>query len=260
MIFLAKMQTDSITERAGDIIEPNAIRYLVHSWILAGLLSVTTITSVLGGFGGMVVDRERSIIMDFKSSPLKAWVYPFAHIAAAVLIGVIISTIPLIIYPVCIYIITGYALTVTQLLQGFGLVVVSSLVNSFVMGFICSFFGTTGAFASASIVVGTVIGFVNGLYVPVGILNPTVQNVLAAFPSANIAAVFRDVLAGRALDVCFEGVPSVFTDEYVSIYGFVLKFFDKEIPYSFSIVYAAVIGVVALCLMVLNLRKKREEI
>ncbi|MDR1066768.1 MAG: ABC transporter permease [Clostridiales bacterium] len=260
IVFLAKMQNDEITKRVGDIITPEAVTYLVHSWILGGLLSITTITSVLGGFGGMVLDRERSVIMDFKSAPIKAWVYPFSHIVAAFLIGVFISLIPLVIYPILIYLMTGYSLTVMQLAQGFGLILLSSLINSFAMGLVCSFFGTVGAFSMASIIIGTTVGFINGLYVPIGILSPTVQNVLAAFPSANVAKVFREVFTKDALATAFSGVPSIFGEEYKSIYGIVLKFSDKEISDTLSLAYAAVVGLVALCLMILNLQRKREEI
>jgi multidrug/hemolysin transport system permease protein len=260
VIFLAQSQIDSIVEKIGDSVTEDKISYLVHSWILAGLLSITTLTSVLGGYGSIVNDKEKRIIMGFKSAPLKSWVYPFANVFTAFVIGVLISVITLIAYTACIYAITGYALSFLQLLKCLGLIVFSSLMNSMLMGLMCSFFKTNGAFASASILIGTVVGFVNGLYVPLGALGNTVRNVLDIFPTLHISSIFRKILTSQSMALVFENAPEQALTDYSLNYGVILQLKDNDIAISTSLIYVTSLALIALVLMVINLRRKQEEI
>jgi multidrug/hemolysin transport system permease protein len=260
VIFLAQSQIDSIVEKVGNSVERDKISYLVHSWIMAGLLSISTLTSVLGGYGAMVNDREKRIIMGFKVAPLKPWVYPFANVATTFIIGVIISTVALTVYATCIYAVSSYALSVSQLVKCFAVVITASLMNSMLMGFMCSFFRTNGAFSTASILIGTIIGFVNGLYVPLGALGETVRNVLLIFPTLHVSAIFRKILTSNSTTLVFENAPASALSDYSHDYGVVLQLQDTDIGVGTSITYATALSVVALVLMVVNLKRKQEEI
>ena len=63
-LFLGDVWTDSLSDLA------NA-RQLMDSWIMAGLLAVTSITTTMGAFGVMVDDRSKKIDKDFASSPIQ---------------------------------------------------------------------------------------------------------------------------------------------------------------------------------------------
>lgn len=259
-LFLGRFQIDSIVETVGSAVEQDKIAYLVHSWILAGLLSVTTVTSVLGGYGTMVEDKEKRIMMAFKSSPLKPWVYPLINIISAFVIGVIISTLTLLLYFGAIFAICGFLLSFTQLLMAFGMIVFSSFINSVILGFICSFLKSSRAFSSVSILIGTVIGFVNGLYVPIGSLNRTMENILLLFPPLHAAAIFRQILTSQSLTEVFKGAPLQMITDYSAKYGILLRLNDRTVSNIFSIVYMILFAVVALLIMVVNLKRKTEEI
>ncbi|MDY3931777.1 MAG: hypothetical protein SOZ08_08775 [Erysipelotrichaceae bacterium] len=69
ILFLADIQVKIIQDSAEGMLAEKDISYLVNSWILAGLLSITTVTSTLGAYGTMVKDTENRIRMDFASSP-----------------------------------------------------------------------------------------------------------------------------------------------------------------------------------------------
>ncbi|MCL2321009.1 MAG: ABC transporter permease, partial [Oscillospiraceae bacterium] len=47
------------------------VDFLMDSWVMAGMITVTSVTSTLGAFGVMVMDNNRKISKDFYSSPLK---------------------------------------------------------------------------------------------------------------------------------------------------------------------------------------------
>ena len=53
-LFLGDVWTSSMSDIAG-------IRFLMDSWIMAGLLAVTSVTTTMGAYGIMVQDREKKI-------------------------------------------------------------------------------------------------------------------------------------------------------------------------------------------------------
>lgn len=259
VLFLAKIQVDTIMESTINISEEK-IAYLVHSWILAGLLSIITVTSVLGGFGTMVHDREKRIIMAFKSSPIKEWVYPFVNVVSAFIIGVMISTVALAVYTICIYFISGYVLPMTTLFSAFTMILYASLVNAFIGGCIFSFVKTSSAFSAISILIGTCIGFINGVYVSIGSISAMIVNVLAFFPSLHIATIFRKIVTAPAIKQVFAHAPESVLDQYLVDYGITLNVHGVAISTTTSMMYAGTIGIICLVMMILLIRKKNKEI
>ena len=259
VLFLAQLQVDSITETAPGI-DKTKIAFLVHSWILGGLLSLTTVTSVLGGYGTLVNDRYKKIYMSFKSAPIKPWIYPLSHILSACIIGVVVSLTAVAVYLPCIRLLCGFRLSVETLLLAVALILFSSLVSSLFCGCICSFLKTTTAFSSVSILVGTCLGFINGLYVPLGSLNQTIVDVLNFFPSLHIAAIFRKILTRDAIQAVFENAPAGIVADYMEQYGLTLRFRNAAVDADTSVIYALCFGLVCAIVMVIRLKRKNEEI
>ena len=79
-LFLGDVWTSSMSDIAG-------IRFLMDSWIMAGLLAVTSVTTTMGAYGIMVQDREKKITKDFAASPVGNKNIVGGYIIGAVIIG-----------------------------------------------------------------------------------------------------------------------------------------------------------------------------
>lgn len=258
VLFLARTQTEAILAATSGVSEEE-ISYLVNTWILGGLLSITTITGVLGGYGCMINDRENKIIMGFKSSPIKSWVYPFVNVISSFIIGVIISLSTLVVYSVCIYFVTGYLLTIKIFVLTSVLILFASLINAFILGFICSYLKTRSSFTSISILIGTITGFINGVYVPIGSLNENIATTLSVFPSLQIAAMFRKILTNDAINEVFSNAPQEIIEEYTHHYGVILNLGEMELTTPISVFYSSIIGLICILLMIWNIQKKIKD-
>ena len=89
-----------------------------------------------------------------------------------------------------------------------GLLVLSSTASGALVSFVISFLRTLNAFAVASTVVGTLSGFLMGIYVPVGLLPSGVQAAIKFFPLAHAAVLLRQVFLEVPLAEAFAGAPS----------------------------------------------------
>ena len=187
------------------------IRFLMDSWMMAGLLAVTTVTATMGAFGIMVEDETKKYNKDFLSSPLKRSSITLGYLFSAFIIAVIMSVIALIVIEIYIVLSGGSLLPVAGFAIVLLLIIVSSFSNTAMMFFITSFFKSQNAFATASTIIGTLIGFLTGIYLPIGSLPSAVQMIVKLFPAVPCSGVVssnhhggaaRGGLYGRASAGC----------------------------------------------------------
>ena len=67
-MFLGDMQVKQFKIESVNITD---IKYFINSWIIAGIIAVTIITSSLAAFAIVVKDKQNNTINDFMSSPIK---------------------------------------------------------------------------------------------------------------------------------------------------------------------------------------------
>lgn len=250
-LFLGDVWTDSLSDLS------NA-RQLMDSWIMAGLLAVTSITTTMGAFGVMVDDRSKKIDKDFASSPIKKRRLAGGYLLSAYMIGVIMSFLAFLLVQLYIVISGGEWLDFISLLQSMGLIFFTCFVNTSLVFFVVSFFKSQNAFATASTVIGTLIGFVTGIYLPVGTLPEAVQLVVKIFPVSHAAALFRQVLMKNQMEKAFEHVPSAYLEEFQDTMGVTFRFGDYTVTPVVSILILLFTAVLFYALATFNLSRKRR--
>jgi len=149
---------------------------------------------------------------------------------------------------------------IESVLNGIGIILLSALMSAALMGFIVSNLKTNSAFSSVSLVIGTIIGFLNGLYVPIGSLPDAVQTVVKCLPFGHIASLLRQAIVTDAIDVSFEGMPQSVVDEYISGFGVVMSWGDKKIDIHTSLIFIISVMLISLILFFVNHNRKKKEI
>lgn len=236
---------------------PNA-RYLMDSWIMAGLLAVTSLTTTMGAFGIMVDDKSKKIIKDFHSSPVQKSAIAGGYIASSFIIGVIMTGVALVLAEIYIASSGGALLELVTLLEVFGLMLLSTLASTSLVFFLVSFFGSQNAFSTASTIIGTLIGFLTGIYLPIGVLPEAVQYVVKVFPISHSAVLFRQLIMDAPLREAFAGVPAEHLDAFKEMMGVTFRFGDYTVEPFFSILVLVFTSALFYGLAILNLSRKRR--
>lgn len=219
VLFLGDTLQSSMSELKG-------VRFLMDSWIMAGLLAVTSVTTTMGAFGIMVDDRAKKNFKDFYASPLKRSDIAGGYILSSFLIGLIMTVISFILAEIYILTSGGELLPFISLLKVLGLILISVLSSSAMIFFMVSFFKSTNAFATASTIVGTLIGFLTGIYIPIGSLPDAVQLVVKIFPVSHAGVLFRQVFMEKPLQETFEGIPTEKLADFKDELGVVFHYGD----------------------------------
>lgn len=247
----------------GDVVQggmkglPGA-RFLMDSWIMAGLLGVASITTTMGAFGIMVDDRSKNILKDFSASPIKRSSLVGGYLTGTFLIGMIMSLITFVFAEVYIVAYGGVMVTPIEFAKIFGIMVLSVFSSGAIVFFIVSLLKSNNAFGTVSTILGTLIGFLTGIYIPIGSLPEGVQNVVKVFPVSHAGALFRQVMMERPLDQVFAGAPAQTVADFKVSMGVVYRFGDGLTGPLFSIIVLIVTAAVFFMLATLSVSRKRR--
>lgn len=251
VLFLGDMVANSVP----NIENP---RYLMDSWIMAGLLAVISITTTMGAFEIMVNDKSKNISKDFYCAPLKRSAIAGGYLMSAYIIGIIMSLTALIIVEAYILLGGGELLPFGSILITVLLILLSVISSSSLVFFIVSFFRSQNAFATASTIIGTLIGFLTGIYIPISALPGAVQFVIKVFPVSHSAVLFRQVFMEIPLEQAFAGAAGETVLSFKEGLGVIFTFGEHVISPVASIVYLLFSAALFFGLAVLNLSKKNR--
>lgn len=236
---------------------PNA-RSMMDSWVMAGLLATTSVTAAMGAFGTMVNDKAGKIIKDFFASPISRPGLAGGYVLSAYLIGLVMSVITLIFAELFIYINGGSLLSPSSMLKVFLLILAADFSNTAMIFFLTSFFTSSNAFSTATTVIGTLIGFITGIYLPIGMLPEPVQWLVKLFPASHAAALLRQIMMEDSMSAAFAGAPVKYLEEYKNTFGVTYLFGDHILSNWVSIIILLGSGTVFFILAVIHLSHEKK--
>ncbi len=234
------------------------IEILMNSWIMAGMISVTSITTTMGAFGIMVEDRASQNIKDFYTAPIKRSKIVGGYIISSYIVGLLLSLVAFVIAEIYIVSSGGEWLSISELLKFLGILLLSVLSSSAMVFFVVSFFSSNNAFSTASSVIGTLIGFLTGIYLPIGTLPDAIQWVIKLFPVSHSGALMRQVMMNEPMSVSLEGMPESSAAEIKEMLGVTYTYGDYTAePYVHILVLLGT-AILFYVLALLNVKRKKK--
>lgn len=246
---------DTVVKGLGDM--PGA-EPLMMSWIMAGIIAIAAITTTMGAFSTMVEDRSKKISKDFYASPIPRWKITASYLISSIIIGLIMTLLTFVFAQVYIIIKGGEILAIKPMLLMLAYIVLSVVSSSSMVFFLVSFFKSQSAFSAASTVLGTMIGFLTGMYVPIGSLPGAIQWVIKLFPISHSVALIRQVLMKVPLSVSFANMPPQALEEFQKTMGVYYWFGDVKLNAFSSILILIATTIVFFGLSVLNMSRKNK--
>ncbi len=231
---------------------------LSDSWIMSGILAVISVTTVLGAFGTMVDDRAHKIIKDFSASPLSRGKLAGSYIVSSFVVGSVMTLLAFALSEIYIVARGGTLLTLSQTAEVMGLILLSALSNTAMLSFLVSFLKSQNAFGTASSLVGTLIGFLTGIYMPVGVLPEAMQAVVKVFPVSHAALLLRRIMMEAPMKAVFAGAPDAAAQSFRTQMGLSYSFGGTEIPAAVSIAILAGAALAFYALSIIRFSKKSK--
>lgn len=267
VVFLGKMNSDSLVELLAEfggerdraLDEKNAA-YLIQLWTLGGILAVNSVTVTLTVLGNMVRDETRKRIMAFYVTPVDRVKLSLGYILSSWLVGTGMCVLTLAAGE-AYFLARGYGLlSAAALLKMVGIIALCAFTFSALGYLLALFIHSDSAWSGLLTVIGTLVGFLGGIYLSLGSLSEGLQNVLKCIPVLHGTAMLRNVCTEAAIGETFAGLPDMVGDIFRKEMGVTLFFGEKEIlPWeqvAFLFFYA-IIAILAAALV--NRRRKLKD-
>ena len=258
-VLLGQIQIDAVKEALGSDTASSDTIKMVNYWLISGLTTIISMTSTLGAFGVMVSDKEKKLSEDFKVSPISNFKVELSYAIFAILFGIILTMFS------CVFaigIFNGFAslldYSAKDYLTIFGIISLSTVLSASIILPILTFIQTSSAFTTLSTIVGTFIGFISGVYLSIGSVGETLQQVMTWFPMTQVNALLKQVLMKNSIAQVFNDAPSSVINEYKESYGVILQNASgNHLSNQFMLVYISII-IVALFTLRFFIKKVKK--
>ena len=202
---------------------------LILIWNFAGILSINAVTVTLAVYSVMIKDRVTGKLNSIYTAPVSRGIITGGYMAAAWIASVLVCTITLFITEIYGIIKGMEAFSLITHVQLMGLILVNSFVYAAFMYLLATVSKTEGAWSGIGTVIGTLVGFLGGIYIPIGSLSPAIGTIMKCTPIIYGTSMFRSVMTEAIAEITFSGVPEEVLEEYELVTGIHLELFDRTI-------------------------------
>ena len=230
---------------------------LADLWAMSGIVSIMPVTTTMGAFAIMISDKYTKVFKDFYTSPVSRASLTAGYILCALAIGFLLTVFGLAAVAVIIAVL-GIEMAVTNYLLAVGVIFLTTLTAASMMLFIVSFVESQRAYTSLATLIGTFVGFLTGVYMPVGMFPDTVRTIIAVFPISHATSLLRQIFMQDAIDANFEMAPAYIVEGYRLDMGVFYEIGGMQTSAAFSVAVLGITAVVFFGLSLFRISGKRS--
>lgn len=236
VLFLGNMNTDNIVELLDQFggmrdaaLDRENVGQLISMWTLAGVLLVNCVTVPMTVMGNMVTDEAEGRLAAFYITPVKRSRIALGYILASWIIGALLCLLTLVLGAAYLTACGADALKISDYIVLTGMILLNTFLYSAVAYLAALFVHSASAWSGMLTVIGTLVGFVGAIYLPVGMLPAKVASVLKVLPVLHGASMMRRICTEDALAEVFNGLPAEVAEIYQENMGITLSVKDQTI-------------------------------
>lgn len=234
-VFLGTFQVQAVEDAVGDIA---GVNWLVNSWLIAGLLTVSSFTVPLNILSNMVVDLEKRVFDDFLVAPIRRSSLFLGYWISAILIGLMMTLLTFFLGElVIVFLSDGEFLSFNAHVEIIGWIVLANVSLAALSFMIITFVKSVASVNALNTIFGTLIGFLAGIYVPFAAFSESVANIFKFNPAAHIVVGLRQVFMDPAIAFVFDGAPASVQETYMINYGVEMTWFDVTLTPMYIALY-----------------------
>jgi len=232
---------------------------LVLTWTTGGIVPVNAVMVTLSSYSSMIRDKRSRRSDAIYTSPVSRTVVALSYITATCLASIIICTLTFVIAEVYFVIKGASVLSFIAHLKIFLMIVVNSFSYSAIMYLFAALVRTESAWSGFGTVIGALVGFFGGIYMPIGQLAPTLVSIVKSTPVIYSTVMFRQVICKDMLEVIFDGVPEVVVDIYKETMGITIEIWDVNVSPLACCAILLISGVIFLTAGMIVIEQRRKK-
>lgn len=264
VIFLGSMNCENVVDalaEAGGARDTAAdqknAEYLIKMWTLAGILVTNAVTVTLTVMGTMIQDETRNKLVSFYAAPVRRIRLALGYILSSWLVGTGMCVLTLIAGEAYMGLSGFPLLSVSDSMTLCMMIVLNTFVWAVFAYLLALFIHSESAWSGVLTIVGTLVGFVGAIYLPMSMLPKGVGNVLKHLPVLHGAAMMRVVCTKDAVETTFAGLPKIAGDTFREQMGVHIIMNGNVVSRQQQILFLTACGIIMIAAAALIGRKRR---
>lgn len=255
ILFIGQSYTSDLPNAVPD----NLTTFMIVSLTMGGVLVINTMSLSLGIMGTFVEDMAKRNIDAFLVTPVKRWKIMISYYISTIIVTSVLSLIMWGLTIVYVGVASSYWYSLSVILRASGLIVLFTFISASMMVFLTTLLKSINAFGALSGILGTLVGFTSGIYMPLRILPSAVQYVASINPFSHMSILLKKVLLEEPVSqlVSLLGGQESDYEEMLSFYGTIeIGIFGTDVSMVWIFVGIALLSIGLLGLAFRNMNKK----
>lgn len=264
VIFLGNMNSENIVDMLAQFggtrdtaADKANAAYLVQIWTLAGILEVNAVTVPMTVMTTMVQDAAGNRLASFCLAPVRRIQIALGYILSSWLVGFGMCLLTLALGEAYMAVCAHPLLNISENMTLLWMIALNTFVYAALAYLIASFVRSESAWGSLLSLIGTLVGFVGAIYLPMSMLPKGVANVLKCLPVLHGAAMMRKVCTATAIAQTFEGLPEIAGDTFCEYMGVTVLWKENPVSLQFQVLFLVVCATIAIILAAYISKRRR---
>lgn len=193
-LIFCNMFTDSWAEIMSQFpitVEREKLAWIVDNLMFSAVIPIGAVTISLVALGIMVADKEKNVLSDFLVSPIERNTLLASYLISSFIVGFVILLSFIAFFEVYFLAVYGIGFTFIQ----FGLILLATIgslifANVFML-LLVTFVKSQQSLGALGTILGTLLGFLSGAYIPVGQFGETIGNIFGVLPFLQMTVLIR---------------------------------------------------------------------
>ncbi len=200
LLFLQKNMSDGLSRLPDSEV-------ILDNWLMGGSIALAGMTTTWSVVSQLAADKETHKLDDLLLTDSTFFRLNMGYLLSASLVGFVMQTITFSFMSLYFYTQHGLSLELSRLPSLLFIMVLNAVLHSALGLSALQFIKTLVVVERLSVIIGTISGFLIGLYMPIGAFPDFAQTITKLTPGAYVAAAFRQVLlTGHLTDSSLGGL------------------------------------------------------
>ena len=210
-LFIGRQYTSDLP----DSVDEGLKTFLSVGVIMGGVLVINTVSLALGVMGNIITDLQFKKLDAFLVTPIKRYKIILSYYITSIMVTSILTLSMWILTIFYVGVIGGYWYSFLTMVRVAGLIVFFTFISASLMIFLTTILKSVNAFGALSGVLGTLIGFMSGIYMPLFVLGKSMAYVASIIPFTHMTILLKQIL----LKEPYALLPEAVTQQISLFYG-----------------------------------------
>lgn len=251
-LFIGRQYTSDLP----DTISEGTKTFLSVSVIMGGVLVINTVSLALGVMGNIITDLQYKRLDAFLVTPVKRYKIILSYYITSIMVTSILTLSMWGLTVLYVGIIGGHWYSLLTVIKVSGLIVFFTFISASLMIFLTTILKSVNAFGALSGVLGTLIGFMSGIYMPLFVLGKSMVYVASVVPFTHMTILLKQILLKEPYALLPDGV----ADQISVFYGTrEVGLFGQSFPMFWLMMISLAISMTLLYFAYRNMSKKMAK-